>query len=495
MNRFKAPMASIIVLLLTITAVSLLVGLPYAAADEDTLFFDLAPDAQASENMAQAGGVVQTKWVEINWHALENPQTSEITINLFDGESVTAVHDRTDPSTSAGGYVWVGHIEGDPYSSVTLSVVDDVLAGSISPGGIEQYTIRYQNGRQVVQEIDPGSRIEMEGPDVIPAPAVSAQSENEATYCEDGSRVDLLVAYSTSARVFEGGTAAIEALINKRVADMNTANINSGLSFNFRLVHVMETDYEDTGNILVDLQRLVATDDDYMKDIIDAREQHLADMVSLIIGQSASLDACGIAYRMTNLSTADSETAFNVSALDYVGSPTCSEFTMAHEFGHNMGNHHDRANASGSVVLPYAYGFQSLNHTFRTIMAYQCSGTGCPRINYWSNPDVNFLGEPTGIDHDVDPGNSADNARSMAQTAYYAANFRENCESPTTPTHTPTPTFTSTPTHTPMPTVEPTASPGITVTATTVTSTPVPITPSPELIYHIVIPLILNLDG
>ncbi|MFN2295425.1 MAG: M12 family metallo-peptidase [Candidatus Promineifilaceae bacterium] len=445
MNRNKMPIVGIIAFLLLTMAISLLFGLPNAMAGEATLFVDLtqeqpAQDSLALEDPLQEEGVSQARWVEINWDALKNPQTNQLKIDLFDGETISAVHNRTDLSTSAEGYVWVGHLVGDPYSSVTLSVVGNMLTGSISPGGIERYIILSRDGRQMLQEIDLENRIEVEGPaDAIPAPLASAQVDQDtALYCEDGSRIDLLVAYTPGAREYAGGKNAIEALINQRVADMNTANINSGLSFTYRLVHVMETSYPDTGDVLTDLERLRLSNDEFLNDVLQARDQYLADMVSLIIGQSTVNNYCGVGYLMTSLTTSFAPTALNVSALDYVGSAMCSPLTMAHEFGHNMGNQHDRANSTyTNTVLPYSYGYQSPDKTFRTIMAYQCSGTSCPRINQWSNPDISYMGKPTGVDYETNPANSADNVRSMKQTAYYVANFRQNCSTPVTPTPMP----------------------------------------------------------
>jgi hypothetical protein len=51
-------------------------------------------------------------------------------------------------------------------------------------------------------------------------------------------------------------------------------------------------------------------------------------------------------------------------------------------------------------------------------MAYAdgCPGE-CPRVNYWSNPDLTYQGEPLGI-----PG-QADNARTLAQTLPIAADW------------------------------------------------------------------------
>ena len=89
--------------------------------------------------------------------------------------------------------------------------------------------------------------------------------------------------------------------------------------------------------------------------------------------------------------------------------------------GHNMGAHHDRANASGAGAYRVFHGYQSPDQAFRTIMAYNCPG-GCQRINYWSNPEVNYNGQPTGILY-TDP-NSADNRRTLNNTVFTVANFR-----------------------------------------------------------------------
>ncbi len=457
-----------------------LVGLRLAAADDETLFLD-----QPGPVTVQSTAVSRAKRVAINWHVLEGPQIGQITINLFDGEIVTAVHEQTYPSSAEEGFVWSGRVQGQENSAVTLSVVDDILIGSIILEGNVQYDIRYDGQRQLLQQIDQNGAAEVEGPDTLPPPPMSAQAAS-ATMCEDGSRIDLLVAYTPAARDQEGGTAAIQALLNQRVADMNTANVQSGLSFQYRLVHLMQTNYAETGDVALDINRLVNGVDGYLDDVLTERTRHLADMTSLIIAQSTKNNSCGIGYVMSRPSTSFANYAVNVSALDYAGPYTCSPLTMAHEFGHSMGNQHDRDHSSNSPYYPYAYGFQSPSKTFRTIMAYQCADGNCPRINRWSNPDRSYAGEATGIDHDQIPGSSADNARSMSQMAYYVANFRQNCTAPptTTPTNTATPELTDTPraTATSAPTKTPDATATSTPTETpTATATTAPTnTPSPS---------------
>ena len=63
-------------------------------------------------------------------------------------------------------------------------------------------------------------------------------------------------------------------------------------------------------------------------------------------------------------------------------------------------------------------------------MAYDCAG-GCPRVSHFSNPDVLYNGQPTGIDHTA--ADSADNARTINQTRFEMAAYRQEVAKETKP--------------------------------------------------------------
>jgi hypothetical protein len=468
----KRPTISLVygAVILLLVAASLFLARPFARAGAEPLFFDL-PGEVTLDNTA----VTQAKRVAINWRALAGPETAEITLNLFDDQLLTAVHDRTDIPATGSGFVWVGHISGQEGAPVTLSVVEDILIGSITLPQ-STITIRHDGRSQIVAQIDPRRALEAEGPDVLSPPTQpDAPDAAAATMCEDGKRIDLLVAYTTEARQAEGSTAAIVALINQRVADMNTANKDSGVSFRFRLVHTMETAYKETGSVRADLDPLVNKNDGVLDDVTRARDTYKADLAALVVAEAEQNGACGIAYVMGQPSTSFADWAYNVTALDYIGLFFCGDYTLAHEFGHNMGNQHE---TGSNPIFPYSFGYQSPKATFRTIMATACVAGYCPRINQWSNPDVRFAGEPTGIN------GRADNARSMDETAVYVANFRPNPNCNTTaPTNTPVPT------NTPTPTATATANPTATATAV---GTPMPSATPRVLQYGIMLPLLLD---
>jgi hypothetical protein len=57
-------------------------------------------------------------------------------------------------------------------------------------------------------------------------------------------------------------------------------------------------------------------------------------------------------------------------------------------------------------------------------MAYACPNVSCPRVKYFSNPKILINGRPAGIDHRINPTNSADNARSMNEVRNVIAAWR-----------------------------------------------------------------------
>jgi hypothetical protein len=258
--------------------------------------------------------------------------------------------------------------------------------------------------------------------------------------------------------------------ISLRVSEMNSANAGSQAPFEWHLVGTVETSYQESGDLETDLRRLHDADDGYMDAVRSARLAKKADLTSLIVAMG-NKGACGIAFQMNNASSGFADHAFGVTALDYEAPYTCSELTLAHELGHNMGNAHDLTSGGSGAVFPYSYGYQDPGTAFRTIMAYDCDG-GCPRIGRWSNPRVQYNGLPTGTEY-VAGETGADAARSMGDVSPMVANFQPNC--PVVDPPTPTPTIPPVPDATVEPTVTPTMnvpSPTSTVGATPTASPP-----------------------
>lgn len=460
---------------------------PIAAFGDDRLF-ETRP-ASPDQPAPLSPDARRARTVDVNWDAL-SPAASEVRLNLFDDAVLTAELLRVDRSV-IDGYVWVGRIMGMPDSLVTLSVSGDVLDGTVRLAGRERYTIGPATGSaaprdHVIREIDPNRGREPGGDDaVLPPPLLGSAlpDTTQATTCEDGSVVDLLVAYTPAAAALRGGTSAMESWINARISEMNSANADSQASFVWRLTGIQAVDYDESGHLPTDLDRLQKADDVFLDAVHSARIAAKADLVNLIVSMGNG-GSCGLAYQMVQPVPGFAAYAFGITALDYEDSYTCSSLTLSHEFGHGMGNAHNRENAGPDVVIPYAYGYQDPGQTFRTIMAYDCRD-GCPRVNRWSNPDTSYNGLPAGMSYDSILGYGADVAQSMTELSELVANFQPNCPA-VTPTDTPTPVpdVTVEPTETPLPTATATTQPtdpppGPTATSTTEPPTAAPPTASP----------------
>ncbi|MFN7978591.1 MAG: M12 family metallo-peptidase [Vicinamibacterales bacterium] len=387
--------------------------------------FGAPADARVPAAMAGAIDTVQSRAVAVNTAALA---ASTIDIALTGGRVVRAVLDRRESSV-VGTATWAGHVEGEPLSSVTLVTNGGILQGSVRlldgsysiepAGGGPQHVVRLVDTTQFVDDL---------GPIVPPAPdaASLAAAAAPAVANDDGSTFDVLVMYTPAAVTAAGGTPTdVQTRIALGVSETNTAYANSGITPRLRLVGAEQTNYTESGNLSTDLDRFRNAADGFMDEVHTRRDALGADLVVLVVGSTAG-GACGVGYVMTALTNAFASNAFSVSAYPCI-SPN---YTFAHELGHNMGSAHAPEDGSGQASLyPYSFGYKNPSNLFRTIMAYDCPSS-CPRILYFSNPNVNYNSAPTGtaLQHD--------NARSINSAALTIANWRQAASTGAPPTIT-----------------------------------------------------------
>ncbi|MEM7221641.1 MAG: M12 family metallo-peptidase [Pseudomonadota bacterium] len=359
-------------------------------------------------------------------------------LDLFEDASAIAEKDWSRRKAN-GTHVWVGHIPGVPESKVVLAERDGVLSGSVRWAG-RLYEINPSGGGlHSVEEIDESLLPSHIMPVPAPQDNQSFNEEGESNLEQNlatpnaqsgATTIDIMVLYTESSRArynsSNSGTSGIETRIEAAVADANVAAINSDLNIQYNLVHMGLVNYnESSGSMLSSLQDIAGQNDGEMDEVHGWRDQHGADLVSLV----SEDNGCGIAYLMQNVSSGFASYAFNV-----VNSSCLSSQTLAHEMGHNQGTEHNREDADFQPAYAYSYGHRVSNQ-WRTIMSY--SGCNCPRIDNFSNPNVLYDGEPTGVDHNADPNNSADNVRTMNNTAAVVAAFREGTSEPLPPPQAP----------------------------------------------------------
>ncbi|MFN2375093.1 MAG: reprolysin-like metallopeptidase [Candidatus Binatia bacterium] len=312
-----------------------------------------------------------------------------VRLELFEHVELEARDIRVE-ARRGGLLSWSARVGESPQDVALLVLRGDRIAGLVATGGSTYRIETTASGELEVLEVAAASLpAEAEPVSFAVAESIEGAREARAVQRDAVDAIRILVAYTPAAAA---ASADIEAEAQLAVDAANTAYQNSGMATRLDLIATTETDYVESGDISVDLFRLRSTGDGHMDELHSLRNAWLADFVSLLSANGGGY--CGIGALMTTVSQ-----AFAPSALNVVWLPcAATNWTMAHELGHNMGCHHERANATSTPATEWAYGYQQPAGSFRTVMATteECPGA-CPRVAHFSNPDVDFLGEPTGI--------------------------------------------------------------------------------------------------
>jgi len=382
----------------------------------------------------------RARLIEPDFGALEAPQSlrrnehaqmkRNLTAALFDDKVFHIELDSVERN-AIDAITWFGKIEGDDTSSAILTVKDKALVASISTL-TERYAIEpTENGTHEALELDP-TAFPSESDPLRPMSA-SVASNDVVVANDSAAYVDILVAYTDDVRSSLGSTAAAQAAATNAIAATNTAYQNSGVTFRVRLAGTTEVAYNETGDIGTMLTALHATNDGQMDSVHTLRNQVGADDVALLALNGGS--SCGVGYVMTSPSSSFASNAFAV----IVNSCAVGNLSFPHELGHNFGLEHDRVvSPNGTPAYPYGFGYIDSALQFRDIMSYANGCGGCPRIQYFSNPNLTYLGRPLGISYEISPSTSADNVRALNNVASILANWRQSS------TYTPA-TFTDNP--------------------------------------------------
>jgi hypothetical protein len=276
------------------------------------------------------------------------------------------------------------------------------------------YRIGYApDGTHVIEQLDT-SVFPPEAEPVVPPPPPAAATRAPDVAGDSAAQIDVMVLFTSAARAAAGGTAAMQAEVNAAVASTNQAYANNGLVQRLRLVFAGESSIQE-GDFSGDLDT-VSSD----ATVAALRNTHGADLVSLLTDHGPSSPFCGIGFVLGSNTTAFAPFGFTVVERDCA----TANLTFAHELGHNMGAQHDLYVVSqGEGLFSYSQGYVDLVGRFRTIMAYpsQCIDAGivCSRITYFSSPNRTINGRVIG------DAATADNARTLAESANTVANFRQ----------------------------------------------------------------------
>ena len=386
---------------------------------------------------------------------VQSGQASVLRLNLLHGVEFEATVERSAPT--ATGYSLSGPLAGVPFGRMVLVVNGGHAVGRVhTPNGV--YAIRTTGGYQSVERMalqpmrcateelaaDAHTHESLASRKVPAEPGAGPQ---------DDEAVDVLVVYPSWAREIEGGYEHMLGIIDLDIATANDAYAASGVDLRVELAAAVEVEYDDRfldearvsgGTHSVTpwrrmLERLTEPDDGHLDEVHALRERHAADLVLLHLGGDAHLVVGdyrirGIAWALREVSGERLENSGFSVAISGDGT------TVAHELGHSMGLHHDRAEGSRNAPFPYSHGFRYLDPTRPnpdyvwwdgTIMSNHRRGRG-PAV--FSNPGLRHPDDPAlalgvaGEEPTSAEDGPADAARHLNEVGRIVANVRSRAD-------------------------------------------------------------------
>lgn len=406
MRQFLLPILGFLVLSSTAFSQDAFVPADVAAGDLNPRQTELLHHLQSMQQFVAA------ELVTVNLDALYG---QEADLRLSSASSLTMTRTQLEQNIreDVASYTWYGR--GQSVGTHAILVVrGDMATGTIRDGGNLYFVRPLTGGLHVVakinenefvdhdasfEQIEDNSAIFYENNDVNSILEASSQASG-------GSEIIYIIVGYTPTAASEVGD--IDALVLLAIAETNTSYDNSNVQPDVALAHKFELAQNESGSFSTDLNRLIATSDGWYDEVHPLRDTHGGDVGVMITGNNGGL--CGLASSI--LASSDSQ-AFAVA------SQTCATgyYTFGHEVGHLQGARHNPETDPNTSPFAYGHGKYETSDSWRTVMSYNCPG-GCTRVTQWSNPDVDYLGTPTG---DI---TTRDNARVLDETADYIAGFR-----------------------------------------------------------------------
>ncbi len=288
------------------------------------------------------------------------------------------------------------HAPMDSATKQKMNLIDDPLVTSGDANMLMEKMAPLKDSIENLRDVQP-TRPGSAKPNLTAVPAVSAPSTEPVT-------INLIVAYTNAAASHY--TDIGKDLIALAVAEANQSFKASGIpNLQIKLVRAYETNYVEKGTHFDHVYQFTEKGDGALDEIHKLRDKHRADVALLIVHD---LNGCGLAAGVA----APAERAF---AVVHHGCAAAT-YSLAHEIGHIIGARHDPGLDNNADPFTYGHGFVNGNK-WRTVMGYEHSCGGCPRLPVWSNPDVLIQGESAGNEF-------SNNARVLREQAARVAGFR-----------------------------------------------------------------------
>ena len=250
------------------------------------------------------------------------------------------------------------------------------------------------------------------------APADTADAEANEIEPAATARIRVLSLYASSLEHrFNDVALRVQHLFN--VA--NQVLTTSGVDAELELAGLHAVAYPGATSTPAALDDLTDVAHPAFADVRALRERHRADLVTLFIPYLND-GYCGYAWiggfqTGGDLSNAlESNFGYSVVAAD------CTDYSLIHEIGHNLGLAHSRTEAPEGGTTPWAAG-HGVPQSFVTVMATEAA-FGAVRLPLFSSPRLDCAGQPCGVAHS-NPDSGADAVRALTITAPQVAAYRD----------------------------------------------------------------------
>src|SRR5262249_20519393 len=288
-----------------------------------------------------------------------------------------------------GSVAITGSVDGVPGTLVTLVKKGDSLSGTvripdavykITPASSDPRISSVANAARLLQLPSRATVIDdmrlnfpPEGEPTVPQGVKKRAADLNLDFAvgDDPSKPDVppiidVAIFWTTAAERAAGADEMSALAIQALQSLQDSLDAHQIRLAVALVHSGVIDYQETGNLQVDRDRLQNPSDGFMDQAITTRNERKADVVALIVENGGLL--CGLSFIPEDLAADYSEFAMLVVARTCV----MGSLSFAHEFGHILGARHDRFVEHSEKPLPDSHGmfYKCGEKVCRDIMAY-----------------------------------------------------------------------------------------------------------------------------